>query len=147
MITASFAPEGRVAAALRSPTRLLVLYDEDCALCRRCRHWLEQQATYVDVRFLAAGSDEARSIAAVRPWLGAELVVVSERGEAWLGAAAFLVCLWATREFREWSYRLSGPALAPLAERFFHLVSTRRTTIARFLGPDECADGRCRHRQ
>ena len=114
MIATSFSPEGRVHAALRSPTRLLVLYDADCALCRRCRRWLEQQPAYVDVEFLGAGEPDApRELDPLRPWLGNELVVVSERGEAWLGAAAFLVCLWATREYREWSYRLSGPALAP----------------------------------
>jgi predicted DCC family thiol-disulfide oxidoreductase YuxK len=147
VIATSFSPEGRVAAALRSPTRLLVLYDANCAFCVRCRHWLETQPTYVDVRFLAAASPEAQDdLVVLRPWLGAELVVVSERGEAWLGAAGFLICLWATTEYREWSYRLSGPALAPLAERFFHLVSSRRSTINRFLGP-ECPDGQCRHRR
>ena len=148
MIATSFSPEGRVAAALRSPTRLLVAYDAECALCIRCRHWLETQPTYVDVTFLAAGSPEARAdLAALQPWLGAELVVVSDRGEVWLGAAGFLVCLWATRDYREWSYRLSGPALAPLAERFFHMVSSRRSAISQLLGPDECVGGQCRHRR
>jgi predicted DCC family thiol-disulfide oxidoreductase YuxK len=147
VITAAFTPEGRVRAALRSPTRLLVLYDSECALCRRCRAWLEQEPAYVDVQFLAAGADEAQTaLAPLRPWLGAELVVVSERGEVWLGAAAFLMCLWATRQYREWSYRLSDPALAPIAEKFFHMVSSRRATIGRFLG-DDCPDGRCKHRR
>jgi predicted DCC family thiol-disulfide oxidoreductase YuxK len=148
VIPTSFSPEGRVAAALRSPTRLLVLYDAECALCVRCRHWLERQPTYVELDFLAASSPKALAeLAEVRPWLGAELVVVSERGEAWLGAAGFLVCLWATQEYREWSYRLSGPALAPLAERFFHLISNRRDTIGQLLGPSTCEGGQCRHRR
>ena len=143
----TLSPEGRVTAALRSPRRLLVLYDAECALCRRCRSWLEQQETYVELRFLAAGSGEATErLPSLRPWLGEELVVVSERGEAWIGPAAFLVCLWATRDYREWSYRLSGRSLAPLAERFFDLVSSRRRDIARTLEPP-CADRRCRHRR
>jgi hypothetical protein len=109
---------------------------------------MEQQPAYVDVEFLGAGEPDApRELDPLRPWLGNELVVVSERGEAWLGAAAFLVCLWATREYREWSYRLSGPALAPLAERFFHLISSRRSTISWLIGPDACASGECRHRR
>jgi len=136
-----------VRAALRSPTRLLVLYDSECALCRRCRAWLEHEPAYVEVAFLAADAPEARaSLGPVRPWLGAELVVVSERGEVWLGPGAFLMCLWATRQYREWSYRLSGPALAPVAEKFFHMVSSRRATIGRLLA-DDCADGRCKHRR
>lgn len=148
MITAT--AEGRVSAAVRSPSRLLVLYDANCAFCQRCRNWLEHESTHVTLDFLAAGSDEARRrFGTAMPWLGEELVVVSDRGEVWVGPAAFLTCLWATKRYREWSYRLSGKSLAPLAERFFAAVSSRRATIARLVGPqpDRCADGRCRHRK
>ena len=144
---ASLTPEGRVTAAVRSPASLLVLYDADCALCRRCRAWLEEQPTYLPLRFLEAAAPEAwERLGPVRVWLGAELVVVSDRGEVWVGSAAFLMCLWATREYREWSHRLSGPALAPLAERFFHLVSSRRRALGRLVR-DDCPDRRCRHRR
>lgn len=143
-------PEGRVSAALRSPSRLLVLYDGNCSFCIRCRRWLEQQDTYVPVEFLAAQSTEALDrFGPDVPWLGEELVVVSEKGEVWVGPAAFLVCLWSTRHYREWAFRLSGPNLAPLAERFFSTISGRRSAIARLLGPprpDPCPDGQCRHR-
>ena len=142
----SLTAEGRVAAAIRSPARLLVLYDEECPLCTRCRNWLETQPTYVELRFAGAGSPESRKRFGDRlPWLGAELVVVSDRGEAWVGPAAFLICLWSTRNYREWSYRLSGPLLAPLAEQFFAAVSHRRRAIGRALGPPRCNSGRCRH--
>lgn len=141
----SFRPEARVAAALRSPGRLTVAYDAECSLCIRCRHWLESQDTYVPLDFLDAGSTEARAwLDSFGAWLGVELVVVSDRGEVWIGPAAFLMCLWATTEYREWSYRLSGPALAPVAEHFFRLVSARRSDLGRVLGPGGCDDGRCR---
>ena len=145
----SLTAEGRVAAAVRSPARLLVLYDAECALCARCRHWLEAQPTWVELRFAAAGDPGWRGrLGAHLPWLGAELVVLSDRGEAWVGPAAFLMCLWATRDYREWAYRLSGPRLAPLAEQFFTAVSKRRRGIGRVLGPPPvgCTGGRCRHR-
>jgi len=110
----------------------------------RCRHWLEQQSTYVPLHFIASDSSEAiERYGEHLPWLGYELVVVSERGEAWIGPAAFLVCLWATREYREWSYRLAGPAFAPLAKRFFKFLSSHRRGIAR-LFEHECTDGSCR---
>src|SRR5689334_14616157 len=102
-----------------SMQRLTVLYDEKCALCVRCRAWMEQQPAYVTLEFLPSGSVEARARYGKVPWLGAELVVVSDVGEVWVGPAAFLTALWALKEWREWSYRLSGDALAPLAERFF----------------------------
>jgi predicted DCC family thiol-disulfide oxidoreductase YuxK len=142
----ALSPERRVAAALRSPSELLVLYDADCPICVRCRHWLEQQPTFVTLTFMAAASDEARArFGDHLPWLGKELVVVGDRGQAWVGPAAFLVALWATKHHRRWSYVLSGPSLAPLAERFFHLVSSRRADMARFVRT-ECVDDRCRHR-
>lgn len=146
---ATLTPEGRVTAALRSPRRLLVLYDAECSLCVRCRQWVEHEPAHVEVTFCDAGSGPAmEAFAPLRPWLRRELIVIGDRGEAWIGPAAFLICLWATKRYRTWSYRLSGPAFAPLAERFFHLVSSQRKTIGRALGtPAPCDDGRCRHGQ
>lgn len=143
-------PSGRaereVAAAVAAPERLLVLYDADCPLCVRCRHFLEAEATYLELEFLGSASPEA--IAAFGedlPWLGKELVVVSDRGEAWIGPAAFIVALWATVHYREWSYRLSSKALAPLAVRFFNTLSSNRAAIGLRMEPP-CVDGRCGHR-
>jgi predicted DCC family thiol-disulfide oxidoreductase YuxK len=115
------------------PSRLTVLYDERCAFCCRCRDWLIGQPTHLPIGFVAAGSPVATARYGDLPWLGADLVVVSDRGEAWIGPAAFLMCLWATVAYRPWSYRLSSRALAPLAERFFHLVSTHRLRLSRSL--------------
>jgi predicted DCC family thiol-disulfide oxidoreductase YuxK len=132
--------------SVRPVHSLTVIYDEQCALCRRCRHWLEHERVYLPVHFLAAGSAVARERYRDLPWLGADLVVVTDTGDAWIGPAAFLVCLWATQDYRAWSYRMSGPTLAPLAERFFHLVSKQRGRIGRIVGDRDCPDGQCRHR-
>ncbi len=96
------------------------------------------------MRFVACGSAEAREVYGAVPWLGQELVVVSNRGEVWAGPAAFITTLWALREWREWSYRMSGPELGPLAERFFSVVSSNRKTIAALVAPDPCERGVCR---
>lgn len=124
-----------------------VVYDESCALCERCAHWLAWQPRYVEVAFLAAGSPAARERFGGLPWLGSDLVVVADDGRTWIGPAAFLVCLWTTRRWRSWSFILSGPAFAPLAERFFHMVSARRGRLSFLVGPPKCDDGRCRHRE
>ena len=139
--------EARVAdriddGAVRSPRALTVLYDPGCALCRRCRSWMQGQAAYVPLAFVACTGDEARRRYGDIPWLVDELVVVSDRGEVWAGPAAFLTCLWALVAWREWSFRLAAPAFAPLAERFFHALSSRRRSVARFFD-HECRDGRC----
>jgi predicted DCC family thiol-disulfide oxidoreductase YuxK len=129
-----------------APLKLIVLYDEECALCRRCRQWLEGQATHVPLEFLAAHSPAARERYGELPWLGADLIVVDEQGDVWAGPAAFLLCLWATVDYRAWSYRLSGKAFAPLAEHFFHFVSANRRRIGAVVGSKDCPDGRCGHR-
>jgi predicted DCC family thiol-disulfide oxidoreductase YuxK len=108
------------------PERLTILYDERCAFCRRCRDWLLTQPCLLPVEILPSGSGTARARYGTVPWLGSELVAVDERGNVWVGPAAFLTCLWVTARYRAWAYRLAGPTLAPLAERFFMFVSKRR---------------------
>ncbi|HEX9697788.1 MAG TPA: DCC1-like thiol-disulfide oxidoreductase family protein [Actinomycetota bacterium] len=123
-----------------APKQLWVLYDETCAFCRRCCEWLATQPCRIPVGLLPAGSDEARQRFGAMPWLGEELIAVDERGRAWVGPAAFLTCLWATARYRGWSYRLSGPALAPLARRFFTLISKRRARWSGWVAGDaDCA--------
>ena len=132
---------------VRSPRHLTVVYDDACELCRRCSTWLRFQPTYLPLELLPVSQARQDARYSGVPWLGAELVVVDGRGRIWVGAAAFIVCLWATRDWREWSYRLSGPSFAPLAERFFHAISSHRGRIGAFLGPttEECGVGRCAH--
>lgn len=126
----------------RYPRALDILFDPGCALCRRCVGWMQHQASYVPLRFVPCTGQEARARYGDIPWLGDELVVVSDAGEVWIGPAGFLTCLWALEEYREWSFRLAGPAFAPLAERFFSALSHKRRALAFFLEP-ECKDGTC----
>lgn len=121
--------------------RLTVLYDGTCALCIRCRDFLATSPTLVPLELLACQSREARERYGSVPWLGEELVVVSDEGDVWVGPAAFLVAMWALADYREWSYRLSGPAFAPLAERFFVALSARRRRLASFFAKPRCEDG------
>ena len=126
----------------RYPRALDVLFDPGCALCRRCVGWMQHQPSFVPLRFVACTAPEARARYGAIPWLGDELVVVSDAGEVWVGPAGFLTCLWALEEYREWSFRLAGPAFAPLAERFFLALSHRRKALG-FLFERRCEDGTC----
>jgi predicted DCC family thiol-disulfide oxidoreductase YuxK len=119
-------------------TRLTVLYDERCGFCLRCRDWLLGQACLLPVDLLPAGSTVARERFGSLPWLGNELIVIDDRGRAWLGAAAFVMCLWATARYRAWAYRLARPAFAHHTERFFRFVSKRRDRWSRWFEGDEC---------
>ncbi len=109
--------------------KLTVLYDEQCALCRRARDWLMNQPMRVDMDLLAAGSPAARARYGAIPWVGQDLVVVADDGRVWRDGSAFLMCLWATRRYRTFSRTLSGTALEPVATAFFAAISKRRREI------------------
>jgi predicted DCC family thiol-disulfide oxidoreductase YuxK len=104
--------------AARVPVRgLTVLYDARCPLCRFVGEWLARQRRLVPVRFVPAGSDEARRLYPSldhRATLD-EITVVGDAGQVYRGSAAWIVCLWALREHRPLAHRLSTPAGARLA--------------------------------
>jgi predicted DCC family thiol-disulfide oxidoreductase YuxK len=119
--------------------KLYVLYDGACEFCIRCRRWLERQPKFLDLVFVPAATAAARRrFPALRGVERAdELVVISDGGGVYRGARAWIMCLWALHEYREWSATLSSPAVMPLAKRAFELLSNNRRWVSSFLGPSE----------
>jgi predicted DCC family thiol-disulfide oxidoreductase YuxK len=111
---------------------LTVVYDRESAFCSWCRAWLEAQPLLVPVRFTAAGGEEARARLDVLG-TGADLVVVARDGRAWTGAAAFVMCLWATARHRDLASSLRLPLAWMGAEAFFHAVTANRAVLDRLL--------------
>ena len=114
---------------------LYIVYDGKCAFCRRCRAWLGLQPAYVALAFIPLQSPE---IAIRFPGIGAmhpdeRLVVISDAGEIRRGECAWVTCLWALREYREWSFRLANPILLPFARQVCELVSVNRHVISRWI--------------
>lgn len=115
--------------------KLTVLYDSDCGFCVKCRWWMAKQAKFVAMEFLPAHSPEVRrrfpALAAER---GEELIVIDDDAAVYRGSDAFLMCLWALEEYREWSLRLAAPLLRPFARAALELVSTSRRAISKLFG-------------
>jgi len=107
------------------------MYDSNCGLCTEVRDWLRHQPAYLDLRLMASDSEEARREFPTLP-VG-ELAVVSSEGQVWIGDNAFIVCLWALREYRRWATRLATPMLRPLARQAFEAVSRNRKSVSSFL--------------
>jgi predicted DCC family thiol-disulfide oxidoreductase YuxK len=107
---------------------LTVLYDARCNLCIHLRAWLEAQPAYVELAFVPAGSPEARRRfpALDHAVTTSELTVISDDGAVYTEAKAFLICLWALRDYRAWSLRLSSPDMIPLARRVVLWVARNR---------------------
>ena len=122
-----------------------MIYDDHCELCVRCSTWLSHQLTQVEMRFLPSSDPQVYDLYGDLPWYRIELMVVTDTGVAWVGSSAFIMCLWATVRYNRTSYRLSGPSLAPVAERFFHTVSSNRSVVSGMLKPTRCTAGSCSH--
>ena len=140
--------------------KLTVFHDPACGLCAKFSVWLTTQPRWVEVEFVDWRSAEAtRRLPGIREMnAGKDVVVLADDGAWWQGDAAWLTCLWATREYRPWSHRLASPALRPMLRRAVALISENRLSLSRLLrlAPDaavagaidssptpHCADDRC----
>jgi predicted DCC family thiol-disulfide oxidoreductase YuxK len=110
---------------------LTVLYDTTCDLCRSARVWLEGQPKYVPLTFIPAGSPLAKrrfpeidAASTLR-----DLTVIDDQGAVYRGAKAWLMCLWALRDYREQALRLASPTVMPAARRFISMVSRNRRRL------------------
>jgi predicted DCC family thiol-disulfide oxidoreductase YuxK len=116
--------------------RLYVLYDSRCGLCSWAKRWLMRQPALIDLRFIPAGSTLADRLfpGLTRPGdPPEELVVVSDQGAVYRNGSAWIMCLFALEDHREWANRLAHPLLRPLARQAFSLLSKQRSRISRWL--------------
>jgi predicted DCC family thiol-disulfide oxidoreductase YuxK len=115
--------------------RLYVFYDGECALCRRCREWLASQPAYLELQFHPFQSEAARRLCPELPRFqpSERLIVLADNGAVYAGESAWLMCLYALRDYRRWSLRLASPALRPLAQRICVLVSHNRIKLSHAL--------------
>ena len=112
--------------------RLTVLYDAECALCRRARGWLARQSQYIPLLFVPAGQEEARHLF---PGLDheatlAELTVIADTGEIYRGPKGWIICLWALREYRSTALTMRRPGAWWAAQSFIRRVSKSRHRLA-----------------
>ncbi|MEM0897987.1 MAG: DUF393 domain-containing protein [Verrucomicrobiota bacterium] len=134
-------------------TLLRVFYDAECGLCRACRDWMKDQAKFVEVLFTPYQSGNAERLCPGLHTLhpDRQIIVLADSGEIYQGGAAWVMCLWALRDYRELASRLATPAFLPLAKKACALVSRNRLRLSGWLGlkkladatmPD-CEDGNC----
>lgn len=109
-----------------------VLYDETCGFCCRCAEWLSEQAAFIPLAVLPAGAPETKAHFPLREsGEKQELVVVDDEGGVYLGTDAWLMTLWALREWREWSVRLSKSENRGFARKVFELAGSWRHGLSK----------------
>lgn len=114
---------------------LTLFHDPECPLCARFLRWLVTQESDLSFRAIPYHSEQARKCFPLIDSLQADenIVVLADDGRWWQGPAAWVTCLWALKEYREWSFRLATPALSPLVSRACHLLSENRLQVSRLL--------------
>ena len=114
---------------------LTIFHDPRCGLCAAFKEWLNRQPKYLEARFIPYNAPAAAKLFPGLQEMGAgkDVVVLADDGSWWQGEAAWLTCLWITRDYRPWSYRFRSPLLQPLVRRAIHLLSENRLTISRLL--------------
>lgn len=110
---------------------ITIVYDAACGLCTRVKQWIGEQAPLVQLRFIASGSSQARRRFPQLP--AGELAVVADTGEVWLGNHAWIVCLWALRDYRDLAFRLTSPLLLMMAREAFAVLSSNRAALSGML--------------
>lgn len=115
--------------------RLHVLYDGHCAMCRNYRDWLGRQPAFVELDFIPLQSaDLATRFPGIEAFDPAErLIVISDEGALYRGASAWVMCLWALKDYREYACRLADPILLPFARAACELLSRNRYLISRLI--------------
>ena len=114
--------------------RLDVIYDDGCPFCRRCVRWMAGEPKLIDVKFLAASSVSTTMRYPTLSGLGEEITAIDDAGGVYRGTEAYLVCLYALKRWRSWSFRLSSPGWRPLTKRAFEMLSKRRGSLSKVLG-------------
>lgn len=123
------------------PSRLTVVYDGDCLLCRRSAHWIDQRGSVVPIVTLSSSSAKATARFGYLDHYGEDMIVADDDGRVWVGPPdAYLIVMWALPGLRLLSYALSISVLKPLAGRVFQLLTGNRHAIGAFLngGCDHC---------
>ena len=86
-----------------------MLYDANCPICRKARHWVERQRQLVPLEFVAVGSPLARlrfPELDVRSTL-ADVTVITDRGAVLRGDDAWIAVLWSLARTRPLAVKLA----------------------------------------
>lgn len=114
---------------------ITIFYDARCGLCASVKSWLEREPKFVALHFVPYDSRHAEVLfPKIADWHpDREIVALSDEGGLYRGDGAWIMCLWATVRYREWSLRLARPALRPYAEKLCRLISKHRRRLSRVL--------------
>jgi predicted DCC family thiol-disulfide oxidoreductase YuxK len=112
-----------------------VFYDARCGLCDGVRRRFAREPVFVPLHFVPYDSALARTLfPGITDWQpDREILALTDEGDLYRGDGAWILCLWATVRYREWSLRLANPALRPLTGSICGLISRHRGRLSELL--------------
>jgi len=115
--------------------KLTILYDSSCGFCSEAKRWMLNEPSYLQLEFIPASSETAlqRFPSIARTGRPEELIVISDEGGVYREEYAFILCLYALENYREWSFRLATSGMLPLARQAFRFLSRQRSKVSRAL--------------
>ena len=102
---------------------LVVWFDGDCGFCRTVAKWLQAQEQLVPVRCVAAQGARGAGCPIGLESLLAQVTVTASDGAVYRGTNAWIVVLWALRNYRAHALRFATPRWRPWAERLFGAIA------------------------
>ncbi len=119
--------------------RLYILYDRQCGICRELMAWMKIQPAYLELHLMPSDSPDAMKTFPefAKPGKPEELIVISDEGAVYRDVQAYIMCLYALEEYREWAMRLASPALLPLARQACRFLSRNRAKLSDWLGMEK----------
>ncbi len=113
---------------------LKLFYDPYCGLCRDFKKWVEDHPAYFPVSFVPYNSEEALKIfPRLYEYRGdEEIIALSDHGY-YQGAEAWIMTLYALKDYREIAMKFAHPAMIKKVKPFCHWVSKNRKKISSVL--------------
>jgi predicted DCC family thiol-disulfide oxidoreductase YuxK len=105
---------------------IYILYDAQNEFCLRCRAWLATEPALLPLEFIPYQAPELLAkFEGIQPYLAQNsLLAVTAQGAVYTGPQAFIMCLYALENYRDWAARLSDPALLPYAAQAVGLFAS-----------------------
>jgi predicted DCC family thiol-disulfide oxidoreductase YuxK len=114
--------------------KLFILYDPTCGLCIRAAAWLERQPAFFPIIPVARGYGYAQThFPTLTISQDDELIAISDTGDVYRGHSAWLMCLYALKRYRPWSFRFAAPGMRHISRIAIRSLSEHRKDISHLL--------------
>ncbi|MDX2225796.1 MAG: DCC1-like thiol-disulfide oxidoreductase family protein [Verrucomicrobiae bacterium] len=115
--------------------KIHILYDGECGFCRTCRDWILLQPRFFEIEMLDRRDPDTKARFGdytVPPYTDRMVVINNEDG-VYYAEDAYIMILFALKNYRAWSVRISRQGVKPLARQFFETLGKNRRVLSKLI--------------